>query len=142
MPTSHASAIWEGAFKDGKGTYRAESGAFSGTYTAATRFEGAAGTNPEELLAAAHAGCFSMALAAGLTKAGHPPTRIATRAACTIEPVKGTPTITRIALSTRGTVPGIDGTTFKQAADEAKANCPVSRLFKGNVEVTLQATLE
>lgn len=142
MPTSHASAVWEGQLKNGHGMYRAGSGAFTGAYTAATRFEGAAGTNPEELLAAAHAACFSMALAAGLGKAGHAPERIQTQAACTIEPVKGTPTITRIALTTRGKVPGIDGARFRQAADDAKANCPVSRLFKGNVEVTLEATLE
>ena len=104
MPTSKAMATWEGKLKDGKGTFKAGSGAFSGPYSFATRFEGKAGTNPEELIAAAHAACYSMALSAGLEKAGKPVTRVETTAACTLEMVDGSPKITRIDLTVRGTV--------------------------------------
>jgi osmotically inducible protein OsmC len=142
MPTSRASAVWDGKLKDGKGSFKAGSGAFSGPYTFATRFEGKQGTNPEELIAAAHAACFSMALSAGLEKAGKPATRIQTEAACTLEMVNGTPTITKMELSVRGTVPGIDQARFQTAAAEAKAGCPVSRALAGIAQVTLAATLE
>ncbi|MBI1966737.1 MAG: OsmC family peroxiredoxin, partial [Gemmatimonadetes bacterium] len=91
MPTSNASAVWAGKLKDGNGKFTAGSGAFSGAYTFATRFEGARGTTPEELIAAAHAACLSMALSAGLEKSGTPATRIETRAACTLEMVGGGP---------------------------------------------------
>src|SRR5437773_5536974 len=96
MPASQASAVWEGKLKDGKGTFKAGSGAFSGPYSFATRFEGKPGTNPEELIAAAHAACFSMALSAGLEKAGKPVTRVETTAACTLEMVDGAPKITKM----------------------------------------------
>ena len=139
--TSTATAVWEGKLKDGKGTFKAGSGAFGGTYTFATRFESAKGTNPEELIAAAHAACFSMALSAGLEKAGTPSTRIETQARCTIDTVGGAPTITTIVLSVRGTVPGIDQGRFQKAAEEAKSGCPVSRALKGNVTLTLEAKL-
>ena len=142
MPTSQATAVWEGKLKDGKGTFTAASGAFSGPYTFATRFEGKKGTNPEELIAAAHAACLSMALSAGLEKAGKPATRIETQAACTMEMVDGTPTITRMQLTVRGKVPGLDAAGFKNAADEAKAGCPVSRALKGIPQITLDARLE
>lgn len=142
MPTSRASAVWEGKLKDGKGTFKAGSGAFSGPYTFATRFEGKQGTNPEELLAAAHAACFSMALSAGLEKAGKPATRIQTEAACTLETVGGAPTVTKMELKTRGKVPGLDQTGFEKAADEAKSGCPVSRALKGIATITLDAKLE
>ncbi|HXF95240.1 MAG TPA: OsmC family protein [Gemmatimonadales bacterium] len=142
MPTSHASAVWEGKLKDGKGSFRAGSGAFNGPYTFATRFEGAKGTNPEELIAAAHAACFSMALSAALEKAGTPATRVETRAACTIEIVEGAPKITRMELVVRGKVPGSDPAAFQRAAEGAKENCPVSKALKGNVEFTLDARLE
>ncbi|HVH11033.1 MAG TPA: OsmC family protein [Gemmatimonadales bacterium] len=141
MPTSQASAVWEGKLKDGKGTFRAASGAFNGPYTFATRFEGKKGTNPEELIAAAHASCFSMALSAGLEKAGTPVTRIETTAACTLDMVNGTPTITKMALSVRGQVPGLDQAGFQKAADEAKRGCPVSRALAGIPQVTLDAKL-
>src|SRR5207253_10083379 len=108
MPTSRASAVWEGKLKDGKGTFKAASGAFTGPYTFATRFEGKPGTNPEELIAAAHAACLSMALSAGLEKAGKPATRVQTEAARTMERVNGTATITRMDLTVRGKVPGLD----------------------------------
>ncbi|HEX9611418.1 MAG TPA: OsmC family protein [Gemmatimonadales bacterium] len=141
MPTSNASAAWEGKLKDGKGTFKAESGAFSGPYSFGTRFGGAKGTNPEELIAAAHAACFSMALSADLEKAGTPVTRVETRAACTLEMVDGAPRITRMALDTRGKVPGIDQATFEKAAQAAKATCPVSKALQGSIEITLKVEL-
>jgi osmotically inducible protein OsmC len=142
MPTSNASAAWEGKLKDGKGTFKAESGAFSGPYSFGTRFTDSKGTNPEELIAAAHAACFSMALSAGLEKAGTPVTRIETRASCTLEMVEGSPKITRIELATRGQVPGIDQATFEKAAEDAKNGCAVSKALKGNVDVRLDARLK
>src|SRR5205823_13417157 len=95
MATSNAVAVWEGKLRDGKGSFKAQSGAFSGSFSFGTRFEGKKGSNPEELIAAAHAGCFSMALSSALEKAGHAPTRIETRAAVTIETVGGAPKVTR-----------------------------------------------
>jgi len=142
MPTSRASAVWEGKLKDGKGTFKAASGVFTGPYTFATRFEGKQGTNPEELIAAAHAACFSMALSAGLEKAGKPATRVQTEAACTIDMVNGTPTITRMDLTVRGKVPGLDQAGFQKAAEEAKSGCPVSRALKGIPQITLEAKLD
>jgi len=142
MPTSRASAVWEGKLKDGKGTFKAASGAFTGPYTFATRFEGKPGTNPEELIAAAHAACLSMALSAGLEKAGKPATRVQTEAACTMDMVNGTPTITRMDLTVRGRVPGLDQAGFQKAAEEAKSGCPVSRALKGIPQITLDAKLD
>ena len=142
MTTSHASAVWEGKLKDGKGQFAAGSGAFSGNYTFATRFEGASGTTPEELIAAAHAACISMALSAGLEKSGTPATRIETRAACTIDMVGGGPKITTMELVIRGKVPGIDQAAFQEAAEAAKDGCPVSGALKGNVQFKLDARLE
>lgn len=142
MPTSKASAEWNGGLKGGKGSFKAGSGAFSGNYGFASRFESSGGTNPEELLAAAHAGCFSMALSAGLEKSGHPPTSIRTTAHCTLESPGGVPTITRIRLEVRGAVPGIDQAAFQQAAEAAKVGCVVSRALKGNLEMILDAKLE
>ena len=141
MATSNAVATWEGNLREGKGTFKAQSGAFSGAFSFGTRFEGKKGTNPEELIAAAHAGCFSMALSAALEKAGHPVTRIETRAAVTIETVDGAPTITGSALDVRGKVDGIDQAAFQQAAEGAKKNCVVSRALQGNVEITMEARL-
>jgi osmotically inducible protein OsmC len=142
MPTSRASAVWEGSFKEGAGEFQAKSGTFRGRYSYQTRFVGAAGTTPEELIAAAHASCLSMALTASLEKAGTPATRIATDAACTIDIVEGSARITTITLQVRGTVPGMNAAAFRQAAESAKDNCPVSKALKGNVAVTLEATLE
>jgi osmotically inducible protein OsmC len=142
MTTSRASAVWEGKLRDGKGKFTAASGAFAGPYTFATRFEGAKGTTPEELIAAALAACFSMALSADLEKAGKPATRVATDAACTIEQAAGLSTVTRIELRVRGTVPGLDQAGFAQAAEGAKNGCPVSRALKGNVALSLDARLE
>jgi len=141
MATSNAVAVWEGKLKDGKGSFKAQSVAFSGSFSFGTRFEGKKGSNPEELLAAAHAGCFSMALSAGLEKAGHPADRIETRAAVTLETVDGAPKVTRSVLEVRGKVPGIDDATFRQAAETAKKNCPLSKAIQGNVEITMDAKL-
>ncbi len=141
MATSNAVATWEGTLREGKGTFKAQSGAFSGAFSFGTRFEGKKGTNPEELIAAAHAGCFSMALSAALEKAGHPVTRIETRAAVTIETVDGAPTITRSALDVRGRVPGIDEAAFLQAAEGAKKNCPVSKALQGVAAITMEVKL-
>lgn len=142
MPTSTASAVWEGGFRGGKGRFEAASGAFSGEYTAATRFEGAFGTNPEELIAAAHASCLSMALTVGLERDGHPPARIATTAECTIEKGDAGFRITKMHLVVVGSVPGVDVERFRKAAEAAKEGCPVSNALKGNVALSLDARLE
>jgi osmotically inducible protein OsmC len=128
--------------RSGTGEFKAESGAFAGQYSFATRFEGTHGADPEELIAAAHAACFSMALSAGLEKAGTPATRVTTDAACTLEMVDGAAVITRMELTTRGVVEGIDAAAFQAAAESAKENCPVSKALKGNLTVTLDANLE
>jgi len=142
MTTSKASAVWEGKLRDGKGNFKAGSGAFSGNYSFKTRFEGAQGTNPEELIAAAHAACYSMALSAGLEQGGTPATRVETTAACTIDKVGAGFKITTMDLTVRAKVPGIDAATFQQAAQAAKDGCPVSGALKGNVQVKLDAKLE
>jgi lipoyl-dependent peroxiredoxin len=135
-----ASAHWEGDLKTGKGKLSLGSGAFTGAYSFKTRFEGAPGTNPEELLGAAHAGCFTMALAAALGKAGHPPTSLDTTAAVTLAKVGESFSITRIDLTTRGVVPGLGEDEFKRQAEDAKKNCIISRAIS-NVPMTLDATL-
>ena len=141
MTTSTSSAVWEGGLRAGHGQFKAGSGAFGGDYTFATRFESAKGTNPEELIAAAHAACLSMALAAGLEAAKTPPTRISTTAACTIDKVGDGFRITRMRLEVRGEVPGLDDAAFKAAAEKAKEGCPVSQALKGNVPMELDARL-
>ncbi|HEX5387463.1 MAG TPA: OsmC family protein [Gemmatimonadales bacterium] len=140
--TSRASAVWMGTLKGGKGHFEAKSGAFQGDYSFPTRFEGAKGTNPEELIAAAHAACLSMALSLVLEQAGTPATRIATTAACTIDSVPGGFRIKSMQLEVRGQVPGIDQKAFQKAAEAAKDGCPVSQALKGNVEFQLDARLE
>jgi osmotically inducible protein OsmC len=142
MPTSNASAVWEGGLREGKGQFAAGSGAFEGRYSFPTRFADAPGTNPEELIGAAHAACLSMALAAGLEKDGTPAQRISTQAACTLEKVDAGFRITRMHLEVRGTVPGLDPAAFEAAAEAAKEGCPVSNALKGNVTFTLDARLE
>jgi osmotically inducible protein OsmC len=140
--TSKASAVWEGVLRTGKGRFEAASGSFRGDYSFPTRFEGAKGTNPEELIAAAHAACLSMALAAGLEIAKTPATRISTTAACTIDKVSDGFRIVSMKLDVRGKVPGIDQAAFRQAAEAAKDGCPVSQALKGNVAMELEAKLE
>ena len=142
MPTSSASAVWEGGLRGGKGHFKAGSGVFEGDYSFVTRFEGAKGTNPEELIAAAHAACLSMALSAGLEKSGTPATRISTKASCTVEKVGDGFKITRMRLEVRGKVPGVDQAGFAKAAEEAKKGCPVSGALQGNVQFDLDAKLE
>ncbi len=140
MPTSTASAVWEGGLKGGKGSFKGNSGVLAGNYTFATRFESAKGTNPEELVGSAHAACFSMALSAGLEGAGKTPTSVSTTAVVTLS-MDGGPHITKIKLTTRGVVPGLDQEGFAKAAEEAKKNCPISRLFMNNAEIELDAQL-
>jgi lipoyl-dependent peroxiredoxin len=136
-----ASAIWSGDLKRGHGALATHSGVLKDTpYSFATRFENAAGTNPEELIAAAHAGCFTMALSASLSQAGFIPKRLATQAAVSLEQVAGNWTITSVHLETEAWVPGISAERFQQVAADAKANCPVSRLLRA--EISLNAKLE
>jgi len=141
MTTSSASAVWEGGLRAGRGHFSAGSGAFAGDYSFPTRFEGAKGTNPEELIAAAHAACLSMALSGGLERAGTPATRISTTASCTIEKVGDGFRITRMRLEVRGQVPGLDEAGFQAAARGAKDGCPVSQALQGNVQLELDARL-
>jgi osmotically inducible protein OsmC len=136
-----ASAVWHGNLKSGKGTMNAPTGVLKdAAYTFATRFEDKPGTNPEELIAAAHAGCFSMALSAELEKAGMNPQRVETTAAVTLDMVDGKPTVTKSHLTVRASVPGADQAKFLEVANGAKAGCPISRLLKA--EITMDATLE
>ena len=140
MPTRHATATWEGGLQKGKGTFSGESGAISAPFSFGSRFESAKGSNPEELLAAAEAACYSMALTAGLDQAGTPPTRVETNAACTIEKQGAGFAITSIKLSVRATVPGLDAAKFKAAAEKTLETCPVSVALK-NVPKELDAQL-
>ena len=142
MPTRRASAAWEGGLRGGKGSYQTASGLVGGTYGFGSRFEEAPGSNPEELLAAAHAACFSMALSGGLERAGKVPTRVATDAACTVEKVGDAFKITTMKLVVRGKVPGMDQAAFLAAAEAALKGCPVSGALKGNVAFELDAKLE
>jgi len=135
------SATWQGSGKEGAGTLTTQSGTLKGTpYSFHARFEDGQGTNPEELIAAAHAGCFSMALAFQLSGAGHPPQELATSARLTMEQEGGGWKIASVALTLRAKVPGIEKARFDELAAAAKAGCPVSKVL--NAEITLDATLE
>jgi osmotically inducible protein OsmC len=138
--SAKASAEWQGDLKSGSGTFTAGE-SISGDYSFKSRFEDGPGANPEQLIGAAHAACFSMALSAALADAGTPVDSVKTTAAVTLRFVDGAPTITAIALTTLGSVPGIDDETFKAAAEGAKAGCPVSRALAGVPEITLDASL-
>ncbi|HEX9801489.1 MAG TPA: OsmC family protein [Thermoanaerobaculia bacterium] len=140
MPARTASAIWSGGLKDGDGWLKVGSGAFEGRYTFRMRFEDEPGTNPEELVGAAHAGCFSMALAGALGRAGFPPERIATTAEVHLSVGESGAQISRIDLRCEAAVPGIDAATFAEQAAGAKKNCPVSKALAA-VEITLDAKL-
>ncbi len=140
MPVRKADAVWDGTLKEGSGKMRLPSSAFEGPYTWSSRFENGKGTNPEELLGAAHAGCFSMALSSNLGKAGFTPQHIHTQAQVTIENVEGKNRITRIQLETEAKVPGISDDQFQQIAEAAKQGCPVS-VALSNVPTTLVARL-
>jgi osmotically inducible protein OsmC len=139
MPAK-GSAEWRGDVPTGTGTFTAGD-SISGGYTYKSRFEDGPGSNPEQLIAAAHASCFSMALSNILAQGGNPPESVHTDATVTLRVVDGAPTITKIALVTVGTVPGIDEGTFIARAEEAKAGCPVSRALAGVSEITLEASL-
>ena len=140
MATRTGSAVWEGTLKEGKGTVKLGSGAFEGAYSFSSRFESGTGTNPEELIGAAEAGCFSMALSANLEKAGHPARRISTVATVKLESVGGGPKITSIDLKTEAQVPGIDEAKFRETAEQTKKTCPVSVALAGT-EISLEAKL-
>jgi lipoyl-dependent peroxiredoxin len=140
MATRNGSAVWEGTLKQGKGTMKLGSGAYEGPYSFSSRFENGAGTNPEELIGAAEAGCFSMALSANLEKAGHPAKRISTTASVKLEIVGGGPKITTIDVKTEATVPGIDEAKFRETAEQTKKTCPVSVVLAG-AQINLDAKL-
>jgi osmotically inducible protein OsmC len=138
--TRKASAIWNGDLKQGKGVISTDSGVLRDTpYSFSTRFENNPGTNPEELIAAAHAGCFSMALSAELGKASITPQKIQTTATLTMEKIEAGWTVTAIHLDTTATIPGADRAKFEAAANSAKAGCPISRLL--NAKITMDAKL-
>ncbi len=140
MAERKGSAVWEGNLKEGKGTMKLGSGAYEGPYSFSSRFESGTGTNPEELIGAAEAGCFSMALASNLTKAGYFLKRINTTANVKLEMIDGAPQITTIELQTEAEVPGIDEQTFQQQAEQTKIGCPVSKALTGT-EIKLNAKL-
>jgi osmotically inducible protein OsmC len=138
-----AEAVWTGTLREGKGRVTSGSGLLKGTpYSFGTRFEDEPGTNPEELIAAAHAACYNMAFASALGKKGYQPERLETRAICSMsrqEP--GGVRITKMRLETRGQVPSIDEATFKEIAQEAEKRCPVSNALRGGLEIELEAAL-
>lgn len=140
MAIRKANAVWEGNLKEGKGRVKLGSGSFEGSYSFLSRFEEGQGTNPEELIGAAHAGCFSMALAHALSEAGYKVMRISTEAKVTLGKDEGGFKINTIELDMEGRVAGIDETAFKKYAEEAKKNCPVSRALTG-VKIILKAKL-
>ena len=140
MAVRTAEAEWKGNLRDGQGTVKLGSGAFEGSYSFPSRFESGKGTNPEELIGAAHAGCFSMALSAGLGAAGFSPKRIHTKARVHLEKVGEGFAITRIELESEAEIPGIDAVTFQTQAEAAKAGCPVSKALAGP-KITLVARL-
>ncbi len=140
MATRTGSAVWEGTLKSGQGRMKLGSGAFEGAYSFSSRFENGSGTNPEELIGAAEAGCFSMALSLGLEKAGFPPKRIATTANVKLEQSAGGFRITAIDLETEADVPGIDDAKFQEQAEQTKKNCPVSVALSGT-QINLRARL-
>jgi lipoyl-dependent peroxiredoxin len=141
MPTRNGSAEWRGDLKGGEGDLTVGDGVFKGGYSHASRFEEGEGTNPEELIAAAHAACFSMALANVMAEHGHPADSVRTVAKVHLRPTDAGPTIQRIDLETEGKVPGIDQDHFEEHAEEAKKGCPVSRALAGVEEITLTAKL-
>ena len=137
----HASAVWQGTLKEGKGTLSTQSGVFKETpYSFSGRFESGSGTNPEELIAAAHAGCFTMALSGKLSAAGFKPEKLSTRANLTLEKVQDNWTITTIHLELTGKVPGVERAKFDELANDAKANCIISRAL--TAQITLESKLE
>lgn len=141
MATRNGSAEWKGDLKGGGGSVTVGEGVFEGQYSFASRFEEGEGTNPEELLGAAHASCFAMALSLLLSEEGHPPDSVRAQAKVQLRNVEGLPTIARIELEVEGSVPGIDEDAFRGFAEKAKTGCPVSRALAGVPEIELSATL-
>lgn len=142
MSTRNSSARWEGGMKGGKGTFKGESGAINGQYSFSSRFEEGAGSNPEELLAAAEAACFSMALGGNLEKNGTPSEYVETQAACTVRPQpEGGFKITTMELTVSVSVSGIEDSRFQEIVTATLAGCPVSKAIHGNVDITAKATL-
>jgi osmotically inducible protein OsmC len=142
MATRNASAEWQGNLKEGAGKMALGSGVWEGPFTFKSRFEDGQGTNPEELIGAAEAGCFTMAVSNALAEAGHVPESVQTQAKVHIRNVDGTPTIAQIDLVTRARVPGLDDATFQETAKAAKDACIISRALAGVGNITLDATLE
>lgn len=142
MPTRKSTAEWRGGLKGGSGTFQGESGKIRGEYSFGTRFENVPGTNPEELLAAAEASCYSMALALALEQNGTPPESVRTEARCTIEKQGDGFTITTMQLRVRARASGVDEATFQRLAEATKEGCPVSKTMLGNVKLELDAALE
>ncbi|MFV0459380.1 MAG: OsmC family peroxiredoxin [Actinomycetales bacterium] len=142
MATRNGSATWRGDLKTGTGEVTVGNGVYTGNFSFTSRFEDGDGTNPEELIAAAHAACYSMQLSAMLAGAGTPATSVQTSAVCTLRFVDDAPTITKIALTTVGDVPGLSAEQFTQAAADAKAACLITRALAGVDEITLEATLQ
>lgn len=140
MPKRKAEAVWNGDLKNGKGTMKFGSGAYEGSYSFASRFEDGTGTNPEELIGAAHAGCYSMALSNELAEAGFTPQSVETNADVTLEMVDGNPTISKILLKVEADIPDIKDAEFQDFAEGAKKNCPVSKALAG-VEISLETSL-
>ena len=141
MAIRNASARWTGTLTEGAGTMRTGKGGYEGNFSFKSRFEEGEGTNPEELIAAAHAGCFSMAFSKALSDAGHPPASVETTASVRLEKTDAGMSVTRIDLASTGTVPGIDDAEFQKLAEGAKENCPISRLLSPGAEITLSAKL-
>jgi osmotically inducible protein OsmC len=141
MAARNGSAEWKGDLQSGSGTVTVGDGIFEGNYSFASRFEEGEGTNPEQLIAAAHAACFTMALSNALSTNGHPPDSVRTTARVQLRNVEGAPTLTRIDLDTVGTVPGVDEQAFQGYAEQAKVQCPVSRALAGIPEIVLTAKL-
>src|SRR3954453_21813243 len=141
MATRSGSATWKGDLQGGEGDLKVGDGVFEGAYSFKSRFEEGEGTNPEELIAAAHAACFAMAFSNVLSTNGHTPDSVRANARVVLKEVDGAPTIARIELTAEGSVPGIDEDEFKRLAEEAKRDCPVSRALAGVNEIELEAKL-
>jgi osmotically inducible protein OsmC len=141
MPKRTANARWEGSLQEGNGVMKMASGAYEGPYTFQSRFQEGDGTNPEELIAAAHAGCFSMALSGDLGRAGYEPESVETTATVHLELDDGPPTVARIVLDTRASVPGIEAAEFQEIAEGAKKNCPISRALAAVPTIEVNAEL-
>jgi lipoyl-dependent peroxiredoxin len=141
MPIRTATARWQGTLIEGSGEIHTGKGGVSANYSFKSRFEEGEGSNPEELIGAAHAGCFSMALSKGLTDAGHPPVSVETTASVHLDKVDGAMTVTRIDLATVANAPGLDPDEFQKIAEGAKQNCPISRLLSPGAQITLDAKL-